>query len=255
MMKLKFLGTGTSQGVPVISCRCRVCSSDNEMDKRLRTSAMIETEEGANILIDIGPDFREQMLREKVMHLEGILVTHAHRDHVAGLDDIRAFNYVQNQKMQLYANKLALDILIRDYGYIFSEQPYPGLPQVDLHEVDDTPFCVANKVVIPIHAMHKNMPVLGYRIDDMTYITDANMIEERELEKVKGSKILVINALRHEKHFSHYCLEEALQIIDIIKPEHAYLTHISHEMGLHQEVELELPSNVSLAYDGLCIEI
>ena len=255
-MKLIFLGTGTSQGVPVISCKCRVCSSQDKRDHRLRTSALVELDSGKNILLDIGPDFREQMLREDVMHVDGILVTHAHRDHVAGLDDIRAFNYVQHKKMQLYANDVALNIIKRDYHYIFSDHPYPGLPQLDVHcEMGDDPFVVAGQMVMPIKAMHKDMPILGFRLDKLTYITDANHIEPKELNKIRGSKVLILNALRHEKHFSHFCLSEALEVIKEVKPERAYLTHMSHEMGLHEEVEKELPEGVELAYDGLQIEI
>ena len=255
-MKLIFLGTGTSQGVPVISCKCKVCRSTDSRDHRLRTSALLVTDEGKNILFDIGPDFREQMLREKVTHLEGILVTHAHRDHVAGLDDIRAFNYVQHQKMQLYANDVALNIIKRDYHYIFSDHPYPGLPEVDLHCVDgDEPFMVAGYKVTAIKAMHKVMPILGYRIGDLTYITDANHIEPEELDKVRGSKLLVLNALIHEKHFSHFCLPEALEVVKEVKPERAYFTHMSHEMGVYEEIQKEVPEGVTFAYDGLTIEI
>lgn len=253
-MKLTFLGTGTSQGVPVISCRCRVCRSADRRDKRLRTSALVETDGGKNILIDIGPDFREQMLREDVCHVEGILVTHAHRDHVAGLDDVRAFNYVQGQRMDLYANDTALSILRRDYGYIFSDEHYPGLPEVDLHRVGEAPFMVGGQTVIPIHAMHRYMPVTGFRIGGLTYITDANHIEPDQLEKAKGSEVLVVNALRHEPHFSHFCLKEALEIVEIVRPREAYLTHLSHDYGLYAECQSELPPNVHLAYDGLKIQ-
>lgn len=254
-MKLTFLGTGTSQGVPVISCKCHVCCSDDPRDKRLRTSAMLTTDDGSNLLFDIGPDFREQMLREDVCHIEGILVTHAHRDHVAGLDDVRAFNYVQGQRMDVYANDVAIDIMKSDYSYIFTGEHYPGLPEVDLHLVADEPFLVAGHRVVPIKAMHKAMPVLGYRIGDLTYITDANQIDDAELDKVRGSKVMVINALRHEPHFSHYCLEEALQVIAKVNPEQAYLTHLSHDYGRYADCESELPPNVKIAFDGLVVNI
>ena len=193
------------------------------------------------------------MLRHGVQGLEAILVTHAHRDHVAGLDDIRSFNYVQGKKMDIYLNGEAEMALRRDYGYVFAPHEFPGLPEALLHEVD-APFQVAGLEVIPIRLMHKDLPILGYRIGDMAYITDANHIEPQELEKLKGVKIFVINALRKKKHWSHYCLSEALEVIESIKPEQAYLTHISHEMGLHAEVQRELPTGVFLAYDNLTID-
>ncbi|MCR4658790.1 MAG: MBL fold metallo-hydrolase [Bacteroidales bacterium] len=250
-MKLTFLGTGTSQGVPVIACRCSVCTSTDTRDRHLRTSALVETNCGENILIDIGPDFREQMLRQHVTHLEGILITHAHRDHVAGLDDIRAFNYVQQRNMDIYANAEALTTLRRDYHYIFEPHEFPGLPEANLHQVGDVPFAVGSQTVIPIKAMHKNLPVLGYRLGPLTYITDANHIDHAELDKIRGSEVLVINALRREHHFSHFCLAEALEVIKAVNPGQAYLTHVSHEMGLYAEVSALLPSNVAIATDGL----
>lgn len=254
-MKLTFLGTGTSQGVPVIACRCRVCTSVDERDRRLRTSAMLSTKEGKNILFDIGPDFRQQMLRQRVEHLDAILVTHAHRDHVAGLDDVRSFNYVQHKNMDVYLNAVAKRALMRDYGYIFEHHEYPGLPEADLHEVVDAPFQAASVTVVPIKAMHKDLPILAFRVGEMAYITDANHIAPEEMEKLRGVKLLVINALRQAKHFSHFSLPEALEIIDKVQPERAFLTHISHEMGLHAEVEKTLPRGVFLAYDNLEVEI
>lgn len=253
-MKLTFLGTGTSQGVPVIACRCRVCRSVDERDRRLRTSALLTTNEGKHILFDIGPDFRQQMLRQKVESLDAIMVTHAHRDHVAGLDDVRSFNYVQHKNMDVYLNAIAKHALMRDYGYIFEHHEYPGLPEADLHEVD-APFVAAGVTVIPVKAMHKDLPILAFRVGEMAYITDANYIAPEELEKLKGVKVMVINALRREKHFSHFSLPEALEVIDKVQPERAYLTHISHEMGLHAEVEKTLPQGVFLAYDNLEVEI
>jgi phosphoribosyl 1,2-cyclic phosphate phosphodiesterase len=242
-------------GVPVIACQCAVCQSTDIHDKHLRTAALIETEKGENILIDIGPDFREQMLRESVMHLEGILITHAHRDHVGGLDDIRSFNYVQGRKMDLYCNREARIAIERDYHYIFDYHQFPGLPEAVIHELSgDTPFMVGDTEVMPIKAMHKDLPVLGYRIGKIGYITDANHIEPKELDKLAGVEILVINALRKTKHFSHFCLPEALEIIEKVSPHKAYLTHVSHEMGLYSEVERELPQHVHIAYDGLKIE-
>lgn len=252
-MRLTFLGTGTSQGVPVIACRCRVCRSGDSRDRRLRTSALLEVE-GRNILFDIGPDFRQQMLREDAGRLDAILITHAHRDHVGGLDDIRSFNYVQHSKMDVYLNAEARFAIERDYHYIFEPHQYPGLPEADLHTVE-APFTAAGVEVVPVKAMHKDLPVLGYRIGAMAYITDANYMAPAEIAKLKGVKVLVINALRREKHFSHYSLSEALAVIEEVAPERAYLTHMSHEMGLHEEVSATLPPHVALAYDGLKVEI
>ncbi len=275
-MKLTFLGTGTSQGIPVIACRCGVCTSSDVHDCRLRTSALLQVEpdEGGgspltgqsqgdvtsrparpvNILFDIGPDFRAQMLRNGVDHLDAILITHAHRDHVGGLDDIRSFNYVQRRKMDIYLNGEARHAIERDYHYIFAPHEFPGLPEAELHTVGDTPFEVAGGIaVVPIHAMHKDLPVLGYRIGALAYITDANHIAPEELGKLRGLDVLVLNALRQEHHFSHYSLPEALQVIEQVAPRHAYLTHISHEMGLHSAVSPTLPPNVELAYDNLTI--
>lgn len=253
-MKLAFLGTGTSQGVPVITCDCRVCRSSDPRDKRLRTSAMLTTDEGSNILFDIGPDFRQQMLRENVTHIDAVLITHAHRDHVAGIDDIRAFNYAQQGPLDFYGNDIALNTLRRDYGYIFSEHEYPGLPEATLHVVSaDEPFMAGGVEVVPIAAMHKDLPILGYRIGDIAYITDANFIAPQEESKLIGVKVMVLNALRREHHWSHYSLSEALAVIERVRPERAYLTHASHEMGLYEEVSQTLPDGVCLAYDGLTV--
>lgn len=243
-------------GVPVIACHCEVCQSADPHDRRLRTSALIETDAGENILVDIGPDFREQMLRHRVEHLDGILITHAHRDHVGGLDDIRSFNYVQHRKMDLYCNHEARVAIERDYHYIFDYHQFPGLPEAQIHELTgDERFGLGSVEVVPVKAMHKDLPVLGYRVGNLGYITDANHIEPEELVKLKGVEVLVINALRKTKHFSHYCLPEALEVIERVSPQKAYLTHLSHEMGLYAAVSKELPEHVELAYDGLKVDI
>lgn len=254
-MRLTFLGTGTSQGVPVIACHCAVCTSNDVHNRRLRTSALLETDQGKNILFDIGPDFRQQMLTHHVEHLDAILITHAHRDHVAGLDDIRSFNYVQHQNMELYLNSEARVAIERDYHYIFAPHEFPGLPEATLHTVGDAPFQAAGVEVTPINAMHKDLPILGYRIGNLGYITDANHIAPAEMEKLRGVDVLVINALRTTKHFSHYSLPEALEVIGTVAPRQAYIIHISHEMGLHADVSATLPPNVHLAYDNLTITL
>ena len=242
-------------GVPVIACPCAVCHSSDPHDRHLRTSALVQTDGQRNILIDIGPDFREQMLRHRVERLDSILITHAHRDHVGGIDDIRPLNYMQHEKMHVYANPQAAQALQHDYHYIFEPHQFVGLPEVDLQVVDADPFMAAGEQIVPIRAMHKDLPVLGYRIGPLAYITDANYIAPSELEKLTGVRTLVINALRKEKHFSHYSLPEALEIIARIQPRQAYLTHVSHELGFYAEVSKELPEHVHLAYDGLQVEV
>ncbi len=215
---------------------------------------MIEVD-NTTFVIDTGPDFRQQMLRSSIKYLDAVLFTHAHKDHTGGLDDVRAFNYIQRIPMDIYAEQRVLDSLKNEFAYVFAKDKYPGIPEVNLNLIDNKKFTINNVTITPIRVMHYKLPIFGYRIKDFTYITDANYIENKELKKIKGSKILVINALRKQAHISHFNLKEALEIIDIVKPEQAFLTHISHLMGLHDEVSKELPNNVMLAYDELEIEI
>jgi phosphoribosyl 1,2-cyclic phosphate phosphodiesterase len=255
MMKITFLGTGTSQGVPVIACDCEVCLSTNQKDKRLRSSVLIESEE-TTVVIDTGPDFRQQMLREQVQKLDAVVYTHEHKDHVAGMDDVRAFNYKQKKDMDIYASSRVQEALIREFPYVFSEYKYPGVPQVKLHTVElGEPFSIGDLELEAIEVMHYKLPVYAYRIADFAYVTDANYIGEEEKEKLKGCEVLVINALRRKEHISHFTLDQALAMIEELKPQRAYLTHISHYMGLHNEVSKELPPNVEIAYDGLQLSL
>jgi phosphoribosyl 1,2-cyclic phosphate phosphodiesterase len=251
-MKFTFLGTGTSQGVPVITCTCEVCLSSDKKNNRTRTSLMIQSET-TTVVIDTGPDFRFQMLREQVKDLDAVVFTHGHKDHVAGLDDIRPFNYLLGKTINVYAEERVQQILKNEFSYAFEPQDYAGAPQINLNTIDETAFVVGDILFVPIRALHNKLPVLGFRINDFTYITDANFISDEELEKIKGSKVLVLNALRRETHYSHFNLEQAIEIVNKIKPERAYFTHISHHLGLHEKVEKELPENVFLAYDGLVI--
>lgn len=252
-MKITFLGTGTSQGVPLIACKCEVCISANEKDKRLRSSIMVETE-STTFVIDTGPDFRQQMLREQVQKLDAVVFTHEHKDHIAGLDDIRAFNFIQQKHIDVYATNRVQTAIKREFAYIFAEEKYPGIPLINLHQIDLNPFKIKDVELLPIEVLHYKMPVLGFRIADFTYITDANSISNIEKEKIKGSKVLVLNALRREAHISHFTFEEAIALAQELKVECAYFTHISHQLGLHEEVSAELPPNIFLAYDGLTIE-
>lgn len=253
-MKVTFLGTGTSQGVPVIACECKTCLSTDPRDKRLRTSILVETEKTV-VVIDTGPDFRQQMLRERVGKLDAVLFTHEHRDHIAGLDDIRAYNFRQQKAMEIFTEERVLSALKYEYPYIFSEKKYPGAPEVNINLIDEQEFSVGEMNIIPVRVMHYRLPVLGFRIGDMAYITDANYISETEKEKLFGVKYFIINALRREKHVSHFNLEEALEIIKEISPRKAFLTHLSHQMGYQKDLERELPPNVIPAYDGLSFQV
>ena len=249
-LKITFLGTGTSSGVPMIACGCEVCTSTNKKDKRLRSSILVESALTA-LVVDTTPDFRYQMLRENVKKMDAVLYTHPHKDHVAGLDDIKAFNYFQNRAINVYANALTQKALKNEFYYIFAEHKYPGVPDVTLNEIDDTAFTVGDIEVVPVNVWHLKMPVLGFRFGGFTYITDANRIEEQEKEKIRGSEVLVLNALRHEKHISHFSLPEAIALAHELEIPQVYFTHISHQLGLHNEVSSRLPAGCALAYDGL----
>ena len=253
-MKITFLGTGTSQGVPVIGCRCAGCMSEDERDKRLRSSILLEQGDQV-VVIDTGPDFRQQMLRAGVSKLDAVLFTHEHRDHIAGLDDIRAFNFIQKSPMDVFAEERVRRALISGFPYVFAEKKYPGIPQVIMHPLSNTPFLLGELEIIPIRMMHYRLPVLGFRVGDFAYLTDGNYISEAEKEKLFGVKYLVVNALRREPHISHFTLSEAVNLIEELSPRMAYLTHISHQMGPCSELEKELSPQVQLAYDGLVLEV
>ena len=253
MMKITFLGTGTSQGVPVIACNCMVCLSEDARDNRLRSSILIQTET-TSVVIDTGPDFRQQMLREKVDRLDAVVFTHEHKDHVAGMDDVRAFNYKQRKDMDVYATSRVQEALRREYPYVFADLKYPGVPQVILHTIDmENAIQIGDITLQPIEVMHYKLSVLGFRINDFVYITDANFISSKEKEKIKGCNKLVINALRKTKHISHFTLEEAISLSQEVGAKQTYLTHISHLMGTHNNVSKQLPEGVHLAYDGLVL--
>ncbi|MCQ2974514.1 MAG: MBL fold metallo-hydrolase [Bacteroidales bacterium] len=249
-MEIEFLGTGTSQGVPIIGCKCPVCNSLDFRDKRMRSSIFIKVN-NKNFIIDTGPDFRSQLLRAKVDKLDAVLITHPHRDHLSGLDDIRAFNFIQDKVMPVYANSNTIEQINKEFYYCFKEPKYPGVPNIKLFTVGDQPFYFDDVKIIPIKALHYKMPILGFRINNFTYLTDASFLEESEINKIIGSDVFVINALRKKEHLSHFTLAQALDIIKIVNPKQAYLTHIGHQMGFHSQVQDSLPKNVYLAFDGL----
>lgn len=253
-MKVTFLGTGTSQGVPVIGCTCEVCRSLDYRDKRLRSSVHVEVD-GTSIVIDTGPDFRQQMLREGINRLDGVVFTHGHRDHLAGLDDVRAYNFLQESDMPLYATSMVLEQIKTEFYYAFEQHKYPGIPQLQLNTIDSARFQVKNVDVTPLPVMHMRLPVLGFRIGNFSYITDANMIPDNTMELLKGTEVLVLNALQREKHISHFNLEEALVMAGKIGAPKTYFTHISHKLGLHKAVQNELPDSVALGWDGLSITL
>jgi phosphoribosyl 1,2-cyclic phosphate phosphodiesterase len=253
-VQITFLGTGTSQGVPVIACPCGVCKSADARDKRLRSSVLVETA-GKTFVIDTGPDFRQQMLNADVKNVDAVLFTHEHKDHIAGFDDIRAFNFVNQKKMDVYASLRVQEAIRREFAYIFSEFKYPGIPEINLHLLQNTPTRIHGVEVIPVEVMHYKLSVFAFKIDSFSYITDANYISDHEKNKLKGSQVIVLNALRREAHISHFTLQQAIDLMNELKPKQAYFTHISHQLGLHADVEKELPSFIKLAYDGLKIQL
>ncbi len=253
-MKITFLGTGTSQGVPVIGCDCEVCTSIDFRDKRLRTSIHLEIN-GKSLVIDTGPDFRQQMLRERISHLDAVLYTHEHKDHTAGLDDVRAFNFKQNIDMPIYGRKPVLEQIEREFAYIFAKKKYPGIPRVILNEIQNEAFNAEGIEVLPIDVLHYKLPVFGYRFGDFSYITDVNYISDKEKNKIRGSKIVVLSALQKQEHLSHFNLEQAVATVKELEIPQAYFIHMGHRMGLQKKIDEELPEGMNLAYDGLKLEL
>ncbi|MFT7249528.1 MAG: phosphoribosyl 1,2-cyclic phosphate phosphodiesterase [Psychromonas sp.] len=252
-MKITILGTGTSSGVPVLTCKCDVCQSTNPKDKRLRVSVLIQTD-GLDIVIDAGPDFRQQLLGTDIEKLDALIFTHEHKDHTAGLDDVRPFNYMKGHKyLNIFGRKSVLGQLEREFHYAFTEQAYPGVPLIKTRQISNDPFVIESLIFTPIEVMHHKLPVFGFRVKDFTYITDANYISDVEKEKAKGSKVLVLDALQKIPHISHFTLEQAIELAKEIGAEQTYFTHISHKMGLHDEVNRELPEGMALAHDGMSI--
>ncbi|HYM94493.1 MAG TPA: MBL fold metallo-hydrolase [Chitinophagaceae bacterium] len=253
-LKITFLGTGTSGGVPMIGCNCEVCTSADKKDNRLRSSILVQSAK-TTLVVDTGPDFRYQMLRENIRHLDAVLFTHPHKDHLAGLDDVRPFNFFSRKPMEIYANSLTEEALRRDFHYAFSDTKYPGTPEINLNTITMQPFLVGDIPIVPFLVWHLRMPVLGFRFGKFTYITDANRIDDSEKEKIRGSEVLVLNALRKKEHVSHFSLSQAIEMAQELKASDTYFTHISHQLGKHAEVEAELPKKIHLAYDRQVIEI
>lgn len=253
-LTITFLGTGTSGGVPMIACDCRVCTSPDKKDKRLRSSILVQSAK-TTLVVDSGPDFRCQMLRANVKRLDGIVFTHSHKDHVAGLDDVRAFNYFSRKAMQVYANEQTQEVIVREFPYAFYETKYPGVPEITLNTIGAQPFMVGDIPITPVLVWHLKMPVLGFRFGKFTYITDANRIDAEELEKIRGTEVLVLNTLRQEKHISHFSLEEGVALAQELKPAQTWFTHLGHQMGRHAEVDATLPPGVNIAWDGLVLHM
>lgn len=250
MSTITFLGTGTSQGIPVIGCKCMVCLSIDNKDKRLRSSVIIE-HNGSVLLIDAGPDFRQQMLREGISCVDAVLLTHEHKDHTGGLDDVRAINFIRKEPFTIYCEERVKESLKREYSYAFEEYKYPGAPEFDIKIIDTAPFNINSAQVIPIRAFHYKLPVLGFRIGDIAYITDANYIPDEEFDKLQNLSILVLNTVRRERHISHFSLDEAVEIAKKVNPKQCYLTHLSHQIGIHTHLDASLPDWISPAYDRL----
>ena len=251
--KLTFLGTGTSQGVPMIGCSCEVCRSADPHDKRLRSSVLVDYC-GKRFLVDAGPDFRQQMLRADVSHVDAIILTHNHKDHTGGLDDIRAFNYLEKKATRIYCEKYVEDSLRQEYSYAFAEKKYPGAPDWEVHLIDDKPFSIEGVEIIPIRGKHFTLPVLGYRFGNIAYCTDMNHLAEESFEKLQGLDHFIINCVRRGRHISHFSLEGALEIAETVGARHTWLTHLSHQLPCYEVLKAELPSGVLPAYDGLIIE-
>ena len=253
-LKITFIGTGTSTGIPMIGCSCAVCTSANSKDKRLRSSILVETS-STTIVVDTTPDFRFQMLRLHNTKLDAVLFTHPHKDHIAGLDDIRAYNFFQQKPMDVYANALTAEALKREFAYVFADEKYPGIPLINLITIDESFFTIGDIPVQPFTVLHHKMPLFGFRFGKFTYITDANKIDEPVKEKLKGSEIIVLNALRKEHHISHFTLQEAVDLVHELEIPEAYFTHISHQLGKHEDVEKNLPQGIHLGYDGLVLNV
>ena len=257
-LSLTFLGTGTSQGVPVIGCDCAVCCSMDSRDARLRTSAMVEVA-GRLFIIDAGPDFRQQMLREGVSHITAILLTHKHKDHIGGLDDVRALNFVdypnEIHTIHIYGSKDTCECVRKDYDYAFAANPYRGVPQMALHEFGKEPFVVEGVEIVPICGTHSRFEITGFRFGKLAYLTDFKSIADEEIAKLQGVELLIVNALRFESHDSHFSVAEALSLVEKVAPKRTYLTHMSHDIGLHCVANLRLPEGVEFAYDGLKVEV
>jgi phosphoribosyl 1,2-cyclic phosphate phosphodiesterase len=253
-LKITFLGTGTSSGVPMIGCSCAVCTSTDKKDTRLRSSILVQSAT-TTVVVDSGPDFRYQMLRAGVKHLDAIIFTHSHKDHVAGLDDIRAFNFFSQKPMDVYATEMTQQVLMREFPYAFTDTRYPGLPEINLNHITNEPFTIGDITIIPVEVWHLKMPVLGFRFGGFSYVTDANRIEPDELQKLRDGDVLVLNALRKEKHVSHFTLGEATELGRLLNNKQTYFTHISHQLGRHADINKELPEGFQLAYDGLVIQL